>query len=279
MTLRARIGDVQPRRGLRDTPTGTARHPQLEIGGRAAHPHEKAVAGAASIEIGGRAERLHVQGVMLAHGLATKTFCDDLVKQLKVYIPIHTGAQGTVQIKAFEEGQTWLGMIGYIQKDQGLATFEMDTHNISEAELAAGRNVFAQLKTDYEQGMIILNKNNIVKTLYRSRSLGSGSSGKRSRQDSGGPSKKGRKGRGAADPSADKSLAAADIDEEGAGTRKARSNYSEAIKSSTLQAVAEYIRKHHQWPDGQQLGKIRLVVDPNREQFTGSSARQINRLI
>ncbi len=33
MTLRARIGDVQPRRGLRDTPTGTARHPQLEIGG------------------------------------------------------------------------------------------------------------------------------------------------------------------------------------------------------------------------------------------------------
>ena len=40
-----------------------------------------------------------MQGVMLAHGLATKTFCDDLVKQLKVYIPIHTGAQGTVQIK------------------------------------------------------------------------------------------------------------------------------------------------------------------------------------
>ena len=31
-------------------------------------------------------------------------------------------------------------MIGYIQKDQGLATFEMDTHNISEAELAAVRS-------------------------------------------------------------------------------------------------------------------------------------------
>ena len=39
-----------------------------------------------------------MQGVMLAHGLATKTFCD-LVKQLKRYIPIHSGAQGTVQIK------------------------------------------------------------------------------------------------------------------------------------------------------------------------------------
>ncbi|KAK9832020.1 hypothetical protein WJX84_003029, partial [Apatococcus fuscideae] len=39
MTLRARIGDVQPRRGLRDTPTGTARHPQLEIGGRAERLH------------------------------------------------------------------------------------------------------------------------------------------------------------------------------------------------------------------------------------------------
>ncbi|KAK9868346.1 hypothetical protein WJX84_000049 [Apatococcus fuscideae] len=66
-------------RGLRDTPTGTATHPQLEIGGRA--------------------ERLHVQGIMLAHGLATKTFCDDLVKQLKRCIPIHSGAQGTVHIK------------------------------------------------------------------------------------------------------------------------------------------------------------------------------------
>ena len=112
-----------------------------------------------------------------------------------------------------------------------------------------------------------------------SRSLGSGSSGKRSRQDSGGPSKKGRKGRGAADPAADKSAAAADLDDEGAGTRKARTNYSEAIKSSTLQVVAEYIRKHHQWPDGQQLSKIRLVVDPNKEQFTGSPARQIYLLI
>ena len=30
-----------------------------------------------------------------------------------------------------------------------------------------GRKVFAQMKTDYEQGMIVLNKNNIVKTLYR----------------------------------------------------------------------------------------------------------------
>ena len=30
-----------------------------------------------------------------------------------------------------------------------------------------GRKVYAQMKTDYEQGMIVLNKNNIVKTLYR----------------------------------------------------------------------------------------------------------------
>ncbi|KAK9838399.1 hypothetical protein WJX84_005626, partial [Apatococcus fuscideae] len=31
--------EASPRRGLRDTPTGTARHPQLEIGGRAERLH------------------------------------------------------------------------------------------------------------------------------------------------------------------------------------------------------------------------------------------------
>ena len=76
-TVRARIGDVQPRRGLRDTPTVTARGPQLgqpdlpttkysiTVGVRGGNIpklwfhrfveflKEKAVAGAASIEIGG----------------------------------------------------------------------------------------------------------------------------------------------------------------------------------------------------------------------------------
>ena len=44
---------------------------------------------------------------MLAHGLATKTFCDDLVKQLKRYIPIHSGAQGTVHIKVCAKMQPY----------------------------------------------------------------------------------------------------------------------------------------------------------------------------
>ncbi|KAK9836243.1 hypothetical protein WJX84_010432, partial [Apatococcus fuscideae] len=37
-----------PRRGLRDTPTGTARHPQLEIGGRAERLHVQACRGTTS---------------------------------------------------------------------------------------------------------------------------------------------------------------------------------------------------------------------------------------
>ena len=57
----------------------------------------------------GRLERLHIQGCILAHGMTTKTFCDDVVKQLKRFIPVHTGAQGTIQFKVCHLSRESLG--------------------------------------------------------------------------------------------------------------------------------------------------------------------------
>lgn len=55
----------------------------------------------------GKAERLHVQGIMLAHGLTTQTFCDDLATQLKCYIPIQQGTRGNVKIKVLQTPIMW----------------------------------------------------------------------------------------------------------------------------------------------------------------------------
>ena len=62
MTVRARLGDVQVQRGLRDTPTGTATHPQLEIGGEPKAIQQTKVATSITSTIASIENLLLVQG-------------------------------------------------------------------------------------------------------------------------------------------------------------------------------------------------------------------------
>ena len=75
-------------------------------------------------------------------------------------------AGGTVDAKPLEAGQTWVYMLGYIQKDQGMPHYSNLSHNVSQEELQEGRKSYEDVRVDYIDGRIALNKANLLKHMY-----------------------------------------------------------------------------------------------------------------
>ncbi|BDA51433.1 hypothetical protein COCOBI_18-3110 [Coccomyxa sp. Obi] len=125
-----------------------------------------AIAGAASIEAGGRNGYLHVQAVARVRMMADEVGRKSLRQHLKTFIPIQHGSGGTVDAKPLEAGQNLTYMLGYIQKDHGMPHYRLEAHNVSNDELPEGRKSYDDVRVDYVDGRIAINKANLNKHMY-----------------------------------------------------------------------------------------------------------------
>ena len=57
-------------------------------------------------------------------------------------------------------------MLGYIQKDHGMPHYSNLSHNVSPDELQEGRRSYEDVRVDFIDGRIALNKANLIKHMY-----------------------------------------------------------------------------------------------------------------
>ena len=91
--------------------------------------------------------------------------------QLKAAIGVRhgDGSGCSVFIKSFAPGQSWQSMLGYVNKDEGKPHYRRVTHNVTNAEIAAGKTSWAVCRLSYEEDRLILTKKNLMSALYTSR--------------------------------------------------------------------------------------------------------------
>ena len=125
------------------------------------------IAAGFAMEAGGRDARLHVQGLLRIRMETTTVASTALKKHIKQFIPIQRGSRGTVAAQPLSQGQSWDHMLGYIQKDSGLAHYRLLVHNISDEDLQRGRVAYAGVRDDPDEGRIAINKGNLPKLAVR----------------------------------------------------------------------------------------------------------------
>lgn len=75
--------------------------------------------GAFSLESGPRGGRLHVQGILEIRAMTDSAGAQVLRNHFKSFIPINHGDAVQLVVKPLLEGQTFVHMLGYVQKDAG----------------------------------------------------------------------------------------------------------------------------------------------------------------
>lgn len=68
-----------------------------------------------------------------------------------------------VAIKAFARGQSKMGMLGYILKDEGRPHYEIVSHNVSAREFHVARQVYSSFQSSTEDNKVILTTKNLFK--------------------------------------------------------------------------------------------------------------------
>lgn len=112
--------------------------------------------GIASLEKGSRNQKLHIQAAVRLPLGTTTIDVAKLKKHLKEFFPISTEDASKFQIKPFSEGQTWVHMLGYCQKDFGKPHYQMRSSFISEADLEAARAAYADIQPIATDDRIVL---------------------------------------------------------------------------------------------------------------------------
>jgi hypothetical protein len=126
------------------------------------------IAGAVAMEVGGRHARPHVQGLLRIRMDTTSTATVALRNHIKQFIPVQRGSQGTVMVNPLSGSQSWDHMLVYVQKDYGLAHYQLRTHNVSEEDLQRGRISYAgAVRDDPDEGRVAINKGNLPKLATR----------------------------------------------------------------------------------------------------------------
>ena len=72
-----------------------------------------------------------------------------------------------VAIKAFARGQSKLGMLGYILKDEGRPHYEIVSHNVDEREFHEARQVYSSYQVSLEENKVILTTKNLYKECHK----------------------------------------------------------------------------------------------------------------
>ena len=77
--------------------------------------------------------------------------------QLKAAIGVRhgDGSGCSVFIKSFAPGQSWQSMLGYVNKDEGKPHYRRVTHNVTNAEIAAGKTSWAVCRLSYEEDRLL----------------------------------------------------------------------------------------------------------------------------
>ena len=119
-----------------------------------------------AMERGGKAERLHVQGVIEVRCPDTPQGRSLIERNARFNIPIPAGDNYLVNIKPLEQGQTEQYMLGYIQKDRGLAHYAIRTFNYTDEDLERARQEYNSVSRDFVGGKIVLNKAHIFKQAF-----------------------------------------------------------------------------------------------------------------
>ena len=68
-------------------------------------------------------------------------------------------------VKEFAPGQSWSTMLGYLHKDQTQPHFDVRLHNIDPVDIVKGIAEWQTAKLSYEDGMIMLSRNNMFQRL------------------------------------------------------------------------------------------------------------------
>lgn len=123
------------------------------------------VKGGVSTEVGHRAHNLHLQSVFTARFPTDKVHKARLSKMIKDLIKPRNGYK--VFIKELAPKQTFTAMVGYISKDEGQPHYQIRTHNVSPAELSAGRREHAAMLTSFDDEKKIVNMKNFFNECFK----------------------------------------------------------------------------------------------------------------
>ena len=121
-----------------------------------------------SRERGAKEELLHGQAVARLPINATDATIKKVVKRMKEALGVThgDGAGCTITLKELVVGQTFIRMVGYVLKDEGLPHFEKFVKGVTEEEMERGIAEHVSLKLNYMDGRIAINKTNLFQRTH-----------------------------------------------------------------------------------------------------------------
>ncbi len=114
--------------------------------------------GAAALERGDRNQKLHIQAVVEVTSGTDQAAQNAFKKHFKDHIPITPSDRSKLTFKPLAEGQNFVHMLGYVQKDADQPHYRLVSNEVTAAELAEGRQCYADVAGDYKTGHIAISK-------------------------------------------------------------------------------------------------------------------------
>jgi hypothetical protein len=121
----------------------------------------------ASLERGDKENNLHLQAA--AAICWNKEEAKALAKHLRGLLSLeaeYPDLSFKVQVKAFEVGQTWLGMVGYCQKWRDFREYRIISRGMHADDLKRGQLFLTVYRSDYTKYKLVLDMSNIFKCSY-----------------------------------------------------------------------------------------------------------------
>ena len=76
------------------------------------------------------------------------------------------GSDGMMNLKPLEEGQEYLSMLGYVQKDQGKPHYKIFAKNVSKERLEEARRKYDVVATSWMTGRTKITRSNLALLVY-----------------------------------------------------------------------------------------------------------------
>lgn len=122
--------------------------------------------GAASIEKGGKNQREHIQAVMELTIPTDKVSEGRFKQHYKEFVQIDSSDRAKLTFKPLGESQTFMHMLGYVQKDLGKPHYRIVTHDVTTTELNEARKCYADVSGDYKAGKIVISKAGMAERMW-----------------------------------------------------------------------------------------------------------------
>ena len=117
-------------------------------------------------ERGPKQEHLHGQCIAKLPCGTSKAELERIKKAMKAALGVGVGSGCIIEFKPLVTGQTFIRMVGYCLKDQGLPHFLMTSKGVTQEEMDCGLAEHTALKINYMDGHIALNKSNLFQRTH-----------------------------------------------------------------------------------------------------------------